>query len=147
MSRGGSGKGKEAKSAVARLDIRVEDLGDGPAVIDGEYTSVTSVRALQMRSVLAHVNREEKRKFGDSRSRYRIRDSDGRRTTQLETYAAIFTNFGGWSKGAIRLVRALAKESGRSTQQLVERIAILLARIGARRLRIAVGPRESVLDQ
>jgi len=92
---------------------------------------------------LAHVNREEGHKFGDSRSRYRIRDSDGRRTTQLETYAAIFTTYG----GAIKLVRALGKESGRSTQQLVDRLAILLARIGARRLRIAVGPRESVLDQ
>ena len=50
---------------------------------------------MHAKPVLAHVNREERHKFGDSRSRYRIRDSDGRRTTQLETYAAIFTNFGG----------------------------------------------------
>ena len=131
----------------ARLDIRIEALGDGPAVVDVEYTSVTAVGALSKGSVLAHVNNEERRKFGDSRSRYRTRDSDGRHTTQLHTYAAIFTTFGGWGKGAIKLVHDLGKESGRSTKRLVDRIAILIARLGARRLRIAIGPRSSVLTQ
>ena len=99
-------------------------------------------------SVLAHVNNEERLKFGDHRSRYRIRrDRDGRHTTQLHTYAAIFTTFGGWGKGAMKLVRTLGAESGRSTQRLVDRIAILIARIGARRLRASIGPRSSSFSQ
>ena len=108
---------------------------------------MTSVGALNRRSVLAHVNSEERVKFGDHRSRYRIRDSNGRHTTQLHTYAAIFTTFGGWSQGAMKLVKTLRAESGRSTQRLIDRIAILIARIGARRLRIAIGPRSSTFSQ
>jgi len=131
----------------AHLDIRIEDLGEGAAVVDVKYTSVTAAGAMKRGSVLAHVNQEERIKFGDHRSRYRITDSDGRHTTQLHTFAAIFTTFGGWSKGAMKLVRTLGAESGRSTQRLVDRIAILIARIGARRLRASIGPRSSSFSQ
>ena len=47
----------------------------------------------------------------------------------------------------MKLVSTLGAEAGRSTQRLVDRIAILIARIGARRLRIAIGPRNSAFSQ
>ena len=47
----------------------------------------------------------------------------------------------------MKLVRTLGAESGRSTQRLVDRIAILIARIGARRLRASIGPRNFTFSQ
>jgi hypothetical protein len=118
----------------ARLDLRIELLRDTTVVVDYSLVGATNLYAPATAKTLFAAAQRAKH------DRYQEFDpATGRRATNLKVRPFIQSTFGSLGPEAGALLRDVRREAKCSTRALEDRLAVFLARAGARRLRRAYG--------